>query len=163
MHYLYLTLLALIVIILQLSFWDLMGLGFGDLEFSLLLVIYAGLRMNVISGGILSYLLGFFFDTLAGAVPGLYGLIYILLFALSLLVARVTNINSTYLTMIYVFIAALAKAFILLGYFQFIADVSLLEDIWFIFLPQALILAVISPCLFRLFARLEVMLSRERK
>lgn len=158
-----LAIYALALIFLQVTFLDSLASGLINVEISLILVIYAGFRMNVMRGGFLSYLLGFFFDTLAGTAPGMYGLLYVLIFALSLFVSREIDINTTPLLMLYVFACVMIKGVLLLGYYSLTADVVLWNDIWLTYLPQGVILAVISPLLFSLFRRSEVLSSDERQ
>lgn len=158
-----LAIYALSLILLQVSFLDSMASGLIDLEISLVLVIYAGFRMNVVRGGILSYLLGFFYDTLVGTVPGMHGLLYVLIFAFSLFASREINVNATAILMLYVFTCAIIKGVIVLAYSGLVTEVVLWNDIWFTYLPQGAILAVISPLLFRLFCRSEVLLNHERQ
>lgn len=163
MNYVIVAISALLMILLQMSFWELLASEVLYLEFSLLLVIYAGLRMNVVQGGVLTYLLGFFFDTLAGGVPGLHGLLYVLIFSISLFVSRATAISNTPFIMLYVFLLVLGKGILVLTYLSMVNEEALWNDIWHILLTQAAIIAVGSPYFFRLFAHCEVMLSRERQ
>ncbi len=163
MKYVLVAIYALLVILLQLSFWEIVGSENRHLEFSLLLVIYAGLRMNPVLGGVLSYLLGYFFDALAGGVPGLYGLIYVLIFSASLFASRATAVSSSPFIMLLVFFVVLCKEFLVLAYLILVNDPVIWGDMWLMLLLQAAILALLSPSFFRLFARCEVILSRERQ
>ncbi len=163
MKYIFIAIYALVLILLQLSFWELITSEIIYLEFSLLLVIYAGLRMTAVQGGVLSYLLGFFFDSLAGGVPGLHGLLYVLIFSLSLFISRATAINSSTFVTLYVFFCVLGKGFLVVAYSNLVNEEAIWKDIWLIFLPQAAILALVSTYFFRLFTLFEGILSRERQ
>jgi len=52
-------------------------------ELSLIVVIYAGFRLDLIRGSILAFVLGFVFDCVSGSVLGLFTFIYVVIFLCS--------------------------------------------------------------------------------
>jgi hypothetical protein len=71
-YYLSLPLFLLFLIVLQSSISDVLLFGVVGVEISMILVLYAGFHLDVIKGGILSFVAGFFLDCVSGSVSGLY-------------------------------------------------------------------------------------------
>ncbi len=68
--YLVLLPLALLLVLFQKSILYLFFFGRVDVEISLILVIYAGFRLGVLRGALLSFVVGFFMDCMTGSVSG---------------------------------------------------------------------------------------------
>ena len=137
-----------------------MFFGKISLEISLLLVIYAGFHMKVIKGFILSFILGFFLDCIVGSIPGLFTFIYTLIFFISLLVyPKLYPKRRSLFIMIFTLICALLEQLLVILFNELIYGVNLFQHILRIFLPQALVLSMLSPVFFNIFFRFEVLLN----
>ncbi|PIP05694.1 MAG: hypothetical protein CO012_02370 [Syntrophobacterales bacterium CG_4_8_14_3_um_filter_49_14] len=160
MSYLFfLPLLSLLLIIFQVSVTDIMFFGKISLEISLLLVIYAGFHLKVIKGFILSFLLGFFLDCIAGSISGLFTFIYTFLFFISKFVYPRIYPEKKSFIVIFTLICALLEQLLVILFNELIYGVNLFQHILRIFLPQALVISVLSPVFFNIFFRLEVLLN----
>lgn len=156
---LFLPLISLLLIILQTSIVDILFFGKINLEISLLLVIYAGFHLKVIKGFILSFILGFFLDCIVGLIPGLFTFIYTFIFFISKLVyPRIYPERKSFLV-IFTLICALLEQLLVILFNELIYGVNLFQHILRIFLPQALVISILSPIFFNIFFRLEVLLN----
>ncbi|MEA1936085.1 MAG: hypothetical protein U9M96_04605, partial [Thermodesulfobacteriota bacterium] len=86
-YYLILPVFSLLLIVFQTTVLDLFFLGKIELEVSLILVVWAGFHLDVVKGGILSFVLGFFLDCITGSMTGLFMFIYVVIFSLSKIVS----------------------------------------------------------------------------
>ncbi|OIP89096.1 MAG: hypothetical protein AUK24_06710 [Syntrophaceae bacterium CG2_30_49_12] len=136
-----------------------MFFGKISLEISLLLVIYAGFHLKVIKGFILSFLLGFFLDCIAGSISGLFTFIYTFLFFISKFVYPRIYPEKKSFIVIFTLICALLEQLLVILFNELIYGVNLFQHILRIFLPQALVISVLSPVFFNIFFRLEVLLN----
>jgi len=155
----FLPLLSLLLIIFQVSVTDIMFFGKISLEISLLLVIYAGFHLKVIKGFILSFLLGFFLDCIACSISGLFTFIYTFLFFISKFVYPRIYPEKKSFIVIFTLICALLEQLLVILFNELIYGVNLFQHILRIFLPQALVISVLSPVFFNIFFRLEVLLN----
>jgi cell shape-determining protein MreD len=147
LKYLWLALFAFLVVLGQ----DLARTGMGNFffpEISLLLVIFAGLRMKGREGAWLVFFLGVFFDALAGTAPGLQGLLYALVFLVSVAVSPVVNLRFLPFLLILVFLIVLGKELLAGGYDRYFLGASLGDGFGNFALSQAIILALVAPFFF---------------
>lgn len=159
-YILFLPLISLLLIIFQASVTDILFSGKINLEISLLLVVYAGFHLKVIKGFILSFLLGFFLDCIAGQISGLFTFIYTFLFFISLLVYhRVYPKRRLLFIMLFTLMCVLLEQLLVILFNELIYGVNLLPHILRTFLPQALVLSIISPAFFNILSRFEVLLN----
>ena len=86
-YYLLLPFFSIILVVFQTTIADIIFSGRLVLEISIIVVIYAGYRLDLIRGSVLAFVLGFVFDCLAGSVPGLFTFAYVLIFLLSFFVS----------------------------------------------------------------------------
>ena len=83
-YYLTLPLCLLLLVVIQHTVPGVFLLNSGTVEMSLIAVIYAGFRLGMIRGGVLTLMLGFIMDCITGVPSGFYILIYFAIFSLSL-------------------------------------------------------------------------------
>jgi rod shape-determining protein MreD len=143
--------LALFLVVFQKSILDLLFLGRIDVEISLILVIYAGFRLDIIRGGFLCFVIGFVMDCMMGSVSGLYTLLYVCIFFVSVLVSLRVYAEGMALIMLFTFICALSQGLFIVLFYKIIYDVNMFGNIFWVFLPQALVLSLLSPVFFKLF------------
>jgi cell shape-determining protein MreD len=158
-YYLFLPVLLFFLVIIQITILDIFALRWIDMEISMIIVIYAGFHFDAFRGGLLSLVLGFFMDCLTSAIFGLYIFLYIVIFYFSMIVAgRVYAEKSVFIAFFAGFCTLLEGiAIVLLYRFFFSADIF--YEIPNIFIPQAVVLGLLSPLCFRLFHRFEVFLN----
>ena len=154
-YYLMLPVFSLALIVFQTTVLDLFFLGKIGFEVSLILVVYAGLYLDVIKGGILAVVLGFFLDCITGSMTGFFILIYVMIFFLSKVVSSRFYPEGIAFIMGFTFTCVFSKGIITILIYYLIYDVNLSHNILRIFLPQALVAGVLSPALFSIFDRLE--------
>jgi len=123
-------------------------------EISLVLVIYAGLRMAVIRGSILSLILGLIMDCITGVCTGFYALIYTSIFLMVYLVSLQVYAKSTPFVVLFTLCCGLIEGIWLLALNQMIYGTNVLPDLVLYFLPQLVIVSLISPFLFKFFHRI---------
>ena len=160
-YYLLLPILMLLLVIAQITILDLFSLGGISIEISLLVVIYAGFHLDALRGGILSLLLGFFLDCLTSAIFGIYMFLYVFIFFLSTIVSEKVYAGKPTLIATFAALCTLLEGVALVLLYWFIFGANILYAIPKIFVPQAILIGVLSPLFFGLFERFEVFLHAE--
>lgn len=154
---LFLALAGLFLVVFQTSVLNSIFMGRINVELSLVLVIYAGFRMSVLQGAIFSFMIGFFLDCLMGATSGLFALIYVCIFFISVWVSLRIYTEQMSLMTVFTFLCAMLEGMIIVLFYKIIYDISMFDDIYRVFLPQALGVGILSPLLFKLFHFFEVL------
>lgn len=153
----FLPFIGLLLVIFQTSLLSGLFMGRLNIEVSLVLVIYAGFRMNVSQGAFLSFLLGFFLDCALGSMSGMFTLIYVCVFFLSVLVSMRVYAEQTLPIMVFSFLCCIFEGLMMVFFFKMIYDINMLESAFRVFLPQALAVGALSPLLFKLFRYFETL------
>lgn len=156
-RYLFLPLMGLFLVVFQTSVLDLLFMGRMGVELSLVLVIYAGFRLNVLHGALLSFLLGFFLDCMMGSASGLFTLLYVCIFFASVLVSARIYAEQMSLMMIFTFLCAIFEGLMIVLFYWVMYDISMFENVIWVFLPQALVVGLLSPLFFKVFNFFEVL------
>jgi rod shape-determining protein MreD len=154
--HLFLPLAGLLLVIFQTSVLNVIFMGRLNVEISLILVIYVGFRMHVLHGALLSFLLGFFLDCATGSISGLFTLIYVCIFFISVLVSMRVYAEQISLIIGFSFLCSIFEGLMTVLFFKIIYDINMLGIIVQVFLPQALVVSVLSPLFFKLFHFFEV-------
>lgn len=160
-YYLLLPLLLLFLVIAQITILDLFTLGRISMEISLIVVIYSGFHLDVLRGGILSIMLGFFLDCLTSAIFGLYIFLYCLIFYLSMLVAGRAYAGNPLLVASFTGICTMLEGLVIVLLYRFLFGADILAAIPKVFIPQAALLGLLSPLVFSLLHRFGVFLNAE--
>jgi rod shape-determining protein MreD len=160
-YYLLLPVSLLLLVIVQITILDVFSLGWINIEVSLIIVIYAGFHLDALRGSVVSLLLGFFLDCLTSTIFGIYMFLYVFIFFLSTIVAEKIYAEKQTLIASFTGFCTLLEglAIVLLYWFVFGADI--LYAIPKIFIPQAVVVGILSPLFFGLFKRIEVFLHAE--
>jgi rod shape-determining protein MreD len=154
-YYFALPVLALSLVVFQTSILEALLFNKMGLEITFLCVIYAGLYMDAWKGCLMSFVLGFMLDSLTASVTGIYTIIYVVMFFITMQVApRVYKTNIAFI-MIFTMVCAVFKMLVLVFIYQLIFDANVLVAGLSIYLPQAVILSLISPAFFTLCHRFE--------
>jgi rod shape-determining protein MreD len=157
-HYLLLPLLLLLLVITQITLLDLFTLGWVGMEISLVVVIYSGFHLGALRGGIISLLLGFFMDCLTSTIFGLYMFLYLLIFYLSLFATGMIYSEKPSLIALFSGLCTLLEGVAIVLLYRLLLGGDTLYAIPKIFIPKAILLGLLSPFLFHLFQRFEVLL-----
>lgn len=158
-YYLLLPIFSIVLLALQTSLFDLLFLGKIGVEVSLVLVVYAGFSLDIAKGGILSFVLGFFLDCITSVVPGLFVFIYLFVFFISKIASFRIYAGGILFIMGFTFLCALTEGVIIVAVYKTLYEINIFHDISSVFLPQSLVVGIISPALFSLFNRLEVFIN----
>jgi rod shape-determining protein MreD len=155
-YYLLWPFLSILLIVLQNTAADVIFPGGLVLEISIIVIIYAGFRFNLIKGVISAFILGFVFDCISGSVLGLFTLIYVLVFLFSFFVsARLVTERMHFIalfTLICVFLEELTVVF----FYNLVYGFDIFHNTPVVFLPQALIISLLAPVFFYMMRRVEV-------
>ncbi|MCD6153941.1 MAG: hypothetical protein J7J07_08550 [Syntrophobacterales bacterium] len=162
-YYLLIPVFSLLLIMFQITVLDLLFLGKIRLELSLILVVYAGLHMDVVKGGTLSFVMGFFLDCMTSLIPGLFTFIYMVIFLVSKSVSCRFYSEKTTFIIIFTFICAFLEGIIIFFVYQFMFRVNILNNILNTYLLQSLAVAVLGPVCFTLFNRFEALLNEGKE
>ena len=152
----FLPIAGLFLVVFQTSVLNLFSMGRIGVELSLILVIYAGFRMKMLPGAFLSFLLGFFLDCMMGSISGLFALIYVCIFFISVSVSLRVYAEQIRLIMIFSFLCAILEGLMVVLFYKIVYDIIMFDDIFRVFLPQALVVGALSPLFFKLFNFFEV-------
>jgi len=158
-YYLFLPFFLLFLIVLQSIMSDMLFFGIVGVEISMIMVLYAGFRLDVIRGGIISFVAGFILDCITGSVSGFHTLIYVSLFIISMAASTRISLDKTSTIMIYTLICALLKNAATIILYSLIYGTEISFNILKLFIPQILIVVLISPICFHIFYRLDVLIS----
>lgn len=162
-YYISLPVLSLLLLVFQMMIADIVLFGILGVELSLVLVIFAGFRLDIVRGGTLSFTIGFIRDCLTCSISGLYTLMYVTVFLISMLASTRVSTGKSAFIMFFTLICALFEGtvIILLHPLLYGGDISM--HALKMQIPQALILSGLSPILFKAFCWMEGFLSGEAK
>jgi rod shape-determining protein MreD len=143
-YYLFLPLITVGLIALQTTLADLLFSGRITLELSLIVVIYAGFRMDLVRGMILSAIMGFVLDCMSGAVVGLFTFIYLLVFTLSFFMSLRMVSEKNYLIVFFSLFCCMLETLIVSLIYHFALDYNMSDNVLPVFVPQTLLISVLS-------------------
>ncbi len=158
-YYLTLPFFLLLLVVLQSSISDLLLSGIVGVEISMILVLYAGFHLDIIKGGILSFVTGFILDCVSGSVSGLYAFTYVSLFLVSMTASMRISLDKASLIMIFTLICAFLEGVIITTLHTMIYRTDISVNVLRHYIPQMLVVALISPVFFHLFNRLDALLK----
>ncbi len=158
LYYLSLPFLSILLVVVQTTIADIIFSGRLMVEISLIAVIYAGFRLDLIRGLIFAFILGFVFDCVAGSVIGLFTFIYVVIFLCSFLASFRMATEKMYFLVLFSFICAFLEEILVILFYTIFFKFDILTNVTFIFLPQALVVGLTAPVFFYLMHRLEVLL-----
>lgn len=150
-----LPLLGLFLVLFQTSVLNLVFMGRISIEISMILVIYAGFRGPVLSGALLSFMLGFVLECLMGAISGLFTLIYVCIFFSSALLSLRVYAEQMRLIVVFSFLCAIFEGVMVVLFYKMVYEINLFSSLFRVFLLQALVIGMVSPVFFRLFQYFE--------
>jgi len=157
--FLFLPFFLLLLIVLQNQISDILFLGNMGLEVSLLLVIYAGFRLDVIRGGMISFLLGFFLDCVTGSLSGFHTFLYVFIYMISAIASLRMSLDKASFIMTFTFMCAVLKSVLMTILYPLIFRMDMSSQVLKTYLPQTLLIVLISPIIFHGFNRIEALLN----
>lgn len=157
--FLFLPFFLLLLIVLQNKISDILFLGNMGLEVSLLLVIYAGFRLDVIRGGMISFLLGFFLDCVTGSLSGFHTFLYVFIYMISAIASLRMSLDKASFMMTFTFLCAVLKSVLMTILYPLIFRMDISSQVLKTYLPQTLLIVLISPIVFHGFNRIETLLN----
>jgi rod shape-determining protein MreD len=153
LYYLLLPFASIILIALQSAITDLVFFSRFVFEMSLVAVIYAGFRLDLVKGTILAFILGFIFDCVGGSLMGLFAFIYIIVFLCSFFISDWLDTEKTHVIVLFSFLCAFLKG-IILNFFYYLAfNTDVLINNYSIIFIQALVIGLFAPLFFYLMDR----------
>lgn len=158
-YYLLLPIFSLLLVVFQMTVLDQLFFHSIGVEVTIVAVIYAGFRLDVLRGGILSFILGLFMDYMTGPITGLFALLYVLIFLVSLFVSFRFYTGRLFFVGVHTLCCVLLEGLLIFALFGLIYDRNDFYPIVAIFVPQALAVSLLSPLFFKMFDRFEVLLS----
>ena len=154
-YYLLLPFMTIFLVVFQTTLADILFSGRLTLEVSLIVVIYAGFRLDLMKGMVLAFVMGFVFDCMSGAVMGLFTLIYLIIFLLSFFVSFRIVSEKLYLIAGFSLICSVLESLILALLYHFAFEFDMLSNVLVVFVPQAILISVLSVGFFFAFRKVE--------
>lgn len=155
-YYLLLPFLSILLIVLQNTIADVMFSGRLSLEISIIVLVYAGFRLNLIKGAISAFVLGFVFDCISGSVLGLLALIYVLVFLFSFFVSTRLITEKMPFIALFTLLCVFLEEFAVVLFYNLAYGFDVLNNTPVAFLPQALIVGLLAPAFFYMMRKVEV-------
>ncbi len=162
LYYLSLPFLSVLLIVLQTMITDIFFSNRFMFEMSLVVVIYAGFRLDLIKGTVLSFILGLVFDFVSGSVPGGVALIYIIVFLNSYFVSEWLDTEKTHVIVIFGLLCALLKEMMLNLFYYIAFNINVLTNVSSVIFIQALVIGLLAPLFFSLMDRTGILLYEKR-
>ena len=158
-NYILVPFFSLLLIVFQMKLADILFSGNIGIELSLILVIYAGFRLDVIKGGGLCFIIGFLRDCITCSISGLYTLLYVFVFLISLTASSRISAGKPFFIMIFTFVCVLFEGILVIVFHPLLYGGEISSNVLKVYLPQAFIVGGLSPLLFKVFNRIEVILN----
>lgn len=157
MYFLSLWLFSFLILVLQVTLLDLLFHGKIALEITMILVVYAGFNLDITRGSVLAFVIGLFYDSVASIVPGIFVVVYMLVFIIAKVISGKVRAENALFIMVFTFMSISLEGIIIFFVYKVLLDInfSYLLFLKVLFL-QASIVSIISPIFFPLFRRVEV-------
>jgi rod shape-determining protein MreD len=155
-YYLLLPFFSIILVVFQTIVADIIFSGRLVLEISIIVVIYAGYRLDLTRGAVLAFVLGFVFDCLAGSVLGLFTFTYVLVFLFSFFISASLTTEKMHFIATFAVACSLLEEVTIFSFYSLAYAPNVLHNTSLLFLPQALIVGLLAPVFFYLMRRVEV-------
>ncbi|HNY50243.1 MAG TPA: rod shape-determining protein MreD [Smithella sp.] len=162
LYYLSLPVLSVLFIVLQSMITDVVFSNRFVFELSLLVVIYAGFRLDFIRGTFLALVFGLVFDCLSGSVPGIFALIYLVVFWCSFYISDWLDTEKIHIIIFFSFVCALLKEMMIILFYYLAFDVNVFISFYFVTFVKALIIGLLAPLFFYVMDRTGLLLDEEK-
>jgi len=155
-YYFLLPFLSIVLVILQSTITDVVFSGRLVFELSLIVVIYAGFRLDLTRGSFLAFILGFVFDCVGGSILGLFTFIYIVIFLFSFFASGRLAAEKMHIIALFSFLCAFLEDLMVILFYHLAFKINVLGNMSFVLLPKALIVGLFAPVFFYMMRRVEV-------
>ena len=155
-YFFLLPFLSIILVILQSTITDVVFSGRLVFDLSLIVVIYAGFRLDLVRGSLLAFVMGFVFDCVAGSVLGLFTFIYVIIFLFSFFASGRLAAEKIYIIALFSFLCAFLEDLMVILFYHLAFKFDVLVNMCFVSIPKALIVGLFSPVFFYMMRRVEV-------
>jgi rod shape-determining protein MreD len=157
--YVLLPILLLMMVVFQATLLDNVIFGKAGIELALISIVYAGLRIKPLPGGLFSLLVGYFMDCVTGSLSGLHAFTYVVVFFIAkMYFFRIHADRMTFIAF-FCFSAILLEGLIILIFYKILYNFNIGDNIIFFTLPQAIVGGVLSPVIFKIFHVVEAALG----
>ncbi|MDI9569457.1 MAG: rod shape-determining protein MreD [Pseudomonadota bacterium] len=123
-------------------------------EVSLVLVVFAGLRMRALQGAMLALILGLMMDCISGSGSGSYALVYAIVLLMAYLVSTHVYVENAPFLIFLTLVCGLVEGLSLLALNRMLYGTNVFYDLARFFLPQLALVSALSPFLFKVFHRM---------
>lgn len=154
-YYLLLPFVSIVLVVFQNTMAHVLFSGWLTLELSMVFVIYAGFRLDMIQGMVLAFVMGLVFDCVSGSPLGLFTLIYLLIYILSFFVSWRIVSEKLQLIAGFSLICSLLESLLLTLIYYFVFKVEMLGNMFFAFVLQAILISFFSVGFFYAMRRIE--------
>ncbi|MCE5212473.1 MAG: rod shape-determining protein MreD [Deltaproteobacteria bacterium] len=162
LYYLLLPILSILLIVLQSTVTDLIFSGRFIFEISLIVVVYAGFRLDLIKGTVLAFVLGLTFDCLNGSVTGVLTFLYIIVFWFSFFISEWLDTEKAHVILLFTLLCAFLKEIILNMFYYLAFNVNALPDVYGTIMLQALVIGLFAPLFFSLMDRTGIFIYEKK-
>jgi rod shape-determining protein MreD len=154
-YYLLLPVLSILLVVLQTSIADILFSGRVVLEISLIALIYAGFRLDLIKGLTLALILGFVYDCLSGSVLGLFTFIYMVIFLGSFLISIMFSTEKLYFIALFSFICSFLEEILVILFYNLAYGLDIVKTNPLIGFPRAMLISLFAVLFFYMLHRAE--------
>jgi len=158
------TLVALLAVVLQTSVLPVLRVGRETADLLLIICVYLGLQQHSVLGAIGAFLLGYLQDAFSGGVIGLNAFGMCLVFTVVYLTSRRLWVDNSLSKVVVVFLASVVKTAAILALVAvFMSNEGLWRTILRYLLIDAALAAVISPAVFAVLSRTQLLAQVEEE
>lgn len=160
--YVLLPCFLLFIVVLQTALLGDIIVGKAGIELALIFVVYAGLRMKPIPGGIVSFILGYLIDCATGTISGIHTFTYVILFFVAKLYFFRVPADRLSGVVLLSFFCIVFDGYCVLILHKVLNGMNVMSNVISYIFPHAVIGAVLSPVFFKLFQKIEVLFDYEQ-
>ena len=157
------TLIALLAVVLQTSVLPAMRVGRETPDLLLIICVYLGLHQHSIFGAIGAFLLGYMQDAFSGGMIGLNAFGMCLVFTVVYLTSRRLWVDNALSKIVVVFLASMVKTAAILGLVALFISEDLWRTIMRYLLIDAALAAMLSPAVFAILSRTQLLAQVEEE
>ncbi len=155
------TLIALFAVVLQTSVLPVVRIGRETPDLLLIICVYLGLHQHTIPGAVGAFLLGYLQDAFSGGVIGLNAFGMCLVFTVVYLTSRRLWVDNALSKVVVVFLASMVKTTAIVALVVVFMSVELWRPILSSLLVDAALAAIISPAVFAVLSRTQLLAQVE--
>jgi rod shape-determining protein MreD len=148
-------------VVLQTSVADILFSGRLVLEISMIPIIYAGFRLDLVKGLILAFILGFVYDCLSGSLLGLFTLIYMVIFLCSFFISIIVSSEKLHFIALFSFICSFLEENSVFLFYSLAYGSETVKKTFFMGVPRAMLMSLLTVLFFYMLHRTEGFINGE--